>query len=137
MDINYLENLIYQLNQLYQLVIDTQKKQLVVTPEMYSRISNLRKVVGEVADMTKDEMRKAGLTQEMINKTLASSNEKIPPKLKDLINQTKELKKEVEGCQNVLKPHLEGPKKNSKKSFGEQRKDKFKKMGGKKGWMPL
>ena len=134
-----LQNMLAQLNEFYQLILANQSKKIVVTPEIKEAVEYLAKQVELLTQVTEEEMKRLGVTKEALNKTIYGPKDQLPLELRNLLNKSQELKCQLEGCQTVVNKIIKKQKEEEKlkKGQGAKRKDKFKNVGGKKGWIPL
>lgn len=138
-DLSPLEIILSQLNDFYEYIILNQDKKIEITPEVKQAVDQLSKEVARVADMTQDELTKAGISKTELDTTILGSKSQLTPELKDFLMKTQQLKCQLEGCQNVVKGIIKKQKETEllQKGTGSKRKDKFKQLGSKKGWIPL
>lgn len=134
-----LEKLLQQVMELYQTILTNQDKTLELSPEIKLAIRTLAQQIEDISQMTDHEVAKLGLSQEQLKKTILEPNAKMNPELQTLLEKSNYVKGQLEGCRNVLKDIMKKQKeeKSHQKGMGDKRKDKFKNVGGKKGWIPL
>lgn len=134
-----LENMLNKLTELYELVLSNQAKSLEIPPEITEAVSRLAKEIDELSKVTNQELMRAGISQETIQETIYGSKSQLPPDVQNLLIKSQQLKLQVEGCQNVLRDIIKKQKEDAKiqQGTGQKRKDKFKNIGSKKGWIPM
>jgi hypothetical protein len=138
MDIDSLNKMLNQLREMYDIIIDNQNTPIILTPALRESIIRLSQKVQEICYMTDREIARAGMTRAQINEIIANHDKGIdmPPKVRQLLSRASELKIDLDGCRNVLKESLNNQKKAAN-AKGKKRKDSFKKIGSKKGWLPM
>lgn len=133
-----LERILNQLTDLYHQILSNQEKNLTISPETIEAIKTLSGAIEEISKNTDMEIARMGVTSEMIKQTILGPKTQVSQELQDLLEKSQYLKGQLEGCRNVLKDIMKKQKdKKSLDKAGEKRKDKFKNVGGKKGWIPL
>lgn len=136
-----LEILLNQLMELYHQILDNQKKQLKISPENKLAIERIAREIRAISQVTDQEISRHGLDPEMINKTILGSKKTLPSDVQKLLEKSQYLKSQIYGCKNVLKEIIKKQKKEktekNSRILAEKRQSKFKKVGGKKGWIPL
>lgn len=135
-----LENLLSQLTEMYHQILYNQDKKPLITPETLEALQRVSRELEEISRLTNLELARAGISQETIQKTLLEPKSQLPPDIQNLLEKAQYLKNQLQGCKNILKEIMKQQKKekvNKGKRFSEKRKDKFKNVGGKKGWIPL
>lgn len=135
-----LERLLNQLTELYVQILSNQDKNIIVTPEILERVKVLSQEIEEISRITDIEIARAGLSPELIKKTILGSKTQLPPHVKNLLEKSQFLKSQLVGCRNILKEAIKKQKSEQatdKKLAVKKRKDKFKNVGGKEGWIPM
>lgn len=136
--VHILENLLSQVFAMYQEILANQNKNIVLTPDTIAALKFLSAQIEEISKMTEAEMNIRGIDQESLKKTVLAPDDHIPADIKDLLQKSLQLKSQLEGCRNVLKDIKKKQNEGKKLQQGsKKRKDKFKKIGGKEGWIPL
>jgi tRNA C32,U32 (ribose-2'-O)-methylase TrmJ len=138
MAMNELDILLNRLMELYQIVLDNQKKKLKITPEIEDMLRALMGQIHQISEVTDQELDKAGIDQNEIKKMINQPEAHVSSDLKQILEKSNYLKKEIQGCRNVLKNLSKAHKKGVTQSEAvKKRQDKFKNIGSKKGWIPL
>lgn len=138
MDINSLNTILDQLSAMYAYIIENQKNKVKITPEIQEVLRIFSSKIDEISKITDQEIARAGLKREGLDATIYGLNKEISPEIKKILKKALFLKKEIVGCQNVVKKHSKQRKEEAAKKGGpNKRKDKFKNIGSKKGWIPL
>lgn len=136
--VRILEDLLSQVLAMYQQILANQNKDIVLTPDTIAALKFLSAQIEEISRMTEAEMAVRGINQEALKAIVLAPDDHLPADIKDLLQKSLHLKSQLEGCRNVLKEIKK--KQNEEKKLNQRsnkRKDKFNKIGGKEGWIPL
>lgn len=129
-----LELMLSQLSDLYSQILDGQNKKLSVSPETLEDIRRLTKIIEEISKLTDQELANRGISSETIKLMILGPKSNMPIDIQSLLEKSQYLKSQLEGCRNVLKEVI---KKQKEAKKAGKRKDKFKNIGGTKGWIPM
>lgn len=129
-----LEIIVNQLTDLYNQILNNQNKNLSVSPETLAAIRRLSKTIEEIALLTDMEIAQRGISSEKIKQIILGPKSDLPSDIQNLLERSQYLKGQLEGCKNVLKDVM---KKQKEAKRATKRKDKFKNIGGTKGWIPM
>lgn len=135
-----LERILNQVTDLYQQILINQDKSMTPSPEILEDIRRLAREIEDMSRFTDMEIARMGISPQMIKKTIFGPKSQLSPDMQNLLEKSQYLKSQLEGCRNILKEIMKkhkAEKPANKKLSSEKRKDKFKNVGGKKGWIPL
>lgn len=134
-----LEQMLDQLTQLYNQILSNQNKKLLISQEMVQEIHRLARDIRAISQITEEEAARRGLSQNFIRQTVLGPKNELPPDIQNLLERAQYLKSQLEGCKNTLKDIIKKQKeeKRGKHGAAKKRKDKFKNIGAKNGWIPL
>lgn len=135
-DTRPLHIILSQLTELYNQILTNQNKTLTFTPEIIENINRLSKEIEAMSQFTEMEAARMGITDEMIKNTILGAKPAGNPEIKNLLERSLQLKGQIEGCRNILKEIMKKQKEEHKVN-AKKRKDKFKNIGGKEGWIPM
>ncbi len=135
-----LDRILDQLTDLYEQILSNQDKKIITSPETVEALHRLSREIDEISQQTDIEIARAGISPEMIRKTILGPKTQLPVNIQNLLDRSQRLKGQLEGCRNILKDAMKLQKESQ--AIGgsratEKRRDKFKKLGSKKGWIPL
>lgn len=130
-----LEVLLNQLSNLYQQILTNQNKKMTISPEIREAVQKVSREIENIQRETDLGIARQGVTAEMLKKTILGPKSQIPSDLQDLLKKSQFLKSQLEGCRNTLKDTIK--KQKEEKGLTKKRQEKFKNLGGKKGWIPL
>lgn len=136
-----LERLLQQITELYLQILSNQEKNLSVTPETLQRIQILSQEIDEIVSITNMELARAGISPELIKQTILGPKNQLPKDIKNLLEKSQYIKNQLVGCRNILNDAIKKQKdektSGGKRREAKKRKDKFKNIGGKEGWIPM
>lgn len=135
-----LEQILNQLTEMYHQILSNQNKNLTISPETLKVLKRLTDELDEFARVTDLEIARMGISPEIIRKTILGPKSQLPPDIQIFLEKSLYLKGQLQGCRNILKKIMKKQKGETpagKRRLMEKRKDKFKNIGGKNGWIPL
>lgn len=108
--------------------------------ELETQLADLEKNIEIFCKINANIMSKANVSDQEITQVLKGPQNTLPDKEKQLLDKVNRLKSDAEGVARDLalqKMNIEKQKNaKNKGSFGQQRKKKFKALGG-QNWIPL
>jgi hypothetical protein len=133
-----LERMLNQLTELYQQILLNQDKNMTLDPQTTEALQRLSREIEEMSQHTEMEAARMGVSPELIKQTILGPQNHLPKDIQNILEKSQQLKGQIEGCRNVLKTIMKKQKEEKKagKNTSKKRKDKFKKLGGKDGWIP-
>lgn len=140
---NPIEKMIHQIADMYALVKEYKGKEISAnfTPELRERLENLKIAIETFAKLNKEMFASAGISEEDLKKLVENPPETLDKRTREAIEFSKNLKKEIESDRLRLNLSDEAQKPDSSnektKSPANQRKKKFKRVGGDGDWIPL
>jgi len=136
---NPLEPLLSQIGDLINKIQTHDKPLAEVSPEVLQKIEMLEKAFTFIEELNARVYQDAGVDIDKLRYEMFE-NPNLTPKDKRVLERAKTLENDAKSLKQQLEKALEGkkqPEKGDSKKERKKRKDKFKPLGGDRGWIPL
>lgn len=140
---NPIEKMIRQIADMYTLIKEYKGQEISAnfTPELRERLENVKIAIETFAKLNKEMFASAGISEEDLKNLVENPPETLDKRTREAIEFSKNLKKEIESdrLRLSLSEGAQRPASSDEKtkSSANQRKKKFKRVGGDGDWIPL